>query len=64
MVAELGDYRATGIPIKLSETPGSVRSLPPRFGEHTREVLREAGLTEEEITRLIESGCVPEKRQK
>ncbi len=64
MVAELGDYRGTGIPIKLSDTPGSVRSVPPGFGEHNHEVLRDAGLSDDEISRLIAAGCVAEKRKK
>jgi crotonobetainyl-CoA:carnitine CoA-transferase CaiB-like acyl-CoA transferase len=64
MVAELGDYRETGIPIKLSDSPGSVRSVPPRFGEHSHAVLRDAGLSDDEISRLIAAECVPEKRKK
>jgi len=34
-----------GVPIKLSETPGSVRTPPPKLGEHTSAVLREFGAT-------------------
>ena len=30
-----GKIRQVGIPIKLSDTPGKVRSLPPLPGEHT-----------------------------
>lgn len=36
-----GPIRVTGVPIRLSETPGSVRTPPPRLGEHTDAVLRE-----------------------
>lgn len=36
--------RLLGIPVKLSETPGAVRTPPPRLGEHTQQVLREVGL--------------------
>lgn len=32
-----------GVPLKLSATPGRVERRPPRFGEHTDEVLRELG---------------------
>lgn len=39
----------TAVPVAFSEAPGAVRRLPPRLGEHTREVLREAGLSEAEI---------------
>ncbi|ETF02291.1 carnitine dehydratase [Advenella kashmirensis W13003] len=37
MVIEQGSYRAINTPIKLSRTPGGLRSLPPAFGEHNRE---------------------------
>lgn len=58
MVVSIGDYRGTGIPARLSRTPGSVRAAPPRFGQHSLELLREAGLTEAEIDRLIASDVV------
>jgi len=38
---ERGPLRQIGIPVKLSATPGSLRTLPPRLGEHTEAVLRE-----------------------
>jgi crotonobetainyl-CoA:carnitine CoA-transferase CaiB-like acyl-CoA transferase len=41
----LGALRLVGTPVKLSETPGRLRSAPPRLGEHTAEVL--ASLTKE-----------------
>ena len=54
MVVAIGtDYRGIGTPIKLSRTPGAARSAPPRFGEHTREVLRELGCSDAEIDSLI-----------
>jgi crotonobetainyl-CoA:carnitine CoA-transferase CaiB-like acyl-CoA transferase len=37
---------------------GYVESPPPVLGEHTVEVLREAGLSDEEISNLKESGVV------
>ena len=43
-----------------SETPLSVRRPAPRLGEHTREVLAEAGLDESEITRLVGEQVVSE----
>jgi crotonobetainyl-CoA:carnitine CoA-transferase CaiB-like acyl-CoA transferase len=36
-----GPIRVTGIPIKLSETPGAVHSPPPLLGEHTAAVLHD-----------------------
>jgi CoA:oxalate CoA-transferase len=35
-----GPLNVLGVPIKLSDTPGSVVSPPPRLGEHTAAVLR------------------------
>ena len=51
-----GALRFPGIPLGFSATPGAIERLPPRLGEHTVEVLREAGFSPEEIERLIASG--------
>jgi crotonobetainyl-CoA:carnitine CoA-transferase CaiB-like acyl-CoA transferase len=48
----LGRIRTLGSPIKMSATPPIVRRRAPLLGEHTAEVLREAGLTDEEIKKL------------
>jgi len=45
-----------GIPIKLSETPGTLRMGPPRFGEHTDEILADLGYSAEEITSFHKNG--------
>lgn len=50
-----GRLRMTRFPYTFSETPASVRRLPPRLGEHSVEVLREAGLPQAEIDALIAS---------
>jgi alpha-methylacyl-CoA racemase len=50
--------RQLGIPVKMSETPGSVRTPGPALGEHTREVLSALGYADEEIERLEEAGVV------
>jgi crotonobetainyl-CoA:carnitine CoA-transferase CaiB-like acyl-CoA transferase len=34
-----GKTQVLGIPVRLSETPGSVRLPAPEFGEHTEEIL-------------------------
>ncbi|HET7386728.1 MAG TPA: CoA transferase [Nocardioidaceae bacterium] len=44
-----GRIRVLGVPVKLSETPGSVRSPAPLLGEHTDEILRRCGYTDAEI---------------
>jgi alpha-methylacyl-CoA racemase len=50
--------RQLGIPIKLSETPGSVRTPGPALGEHTREVLAALGYDDDAIAALEEAGAV------
>ena len=47
-----------GVVPKLSATPGTVRSSAPRLGDDTDAVLREAGLTEEQIALLRAKGVV------
>lgn len=64
MVVELGHPRAgtvkvTGVPIKLSDTPGAVTSPPPVLGEHTGPVLTEwLGMSEEDVEELRREGVV------
>jgi crotonobetainyl-CoA:carnitine CoA-transferase CaiB-like acyl-CoA transferase len=41
---------------RFSETPSDLRLHPPRLGEHTEEVLREAGLSEAEIDAALGRG--------
>lgn len=55
---ELGAFRTTGLPFKLSRSPGAIRRRPPLHGEHTDEVLAECGLAPEEIARLREQQVV------
>ena len=55
---ELGTLHNIGIPVKLSLTPGQVRRRAPALGEHSEEVLREAGYSTEEVVRLVEQGVV------
>ena len=53
-----GTIRNVGIPVKFSETPGNIRRPPPRFAEHTAEVLAEFGYTMGEIDTLRDRGIV------
>jgi crotonobetainyl-CoA:carnitine CoA-transferase CaiB-like acyl-CoA transferase len=49
---------AIGVPVKLSETPGSVRNAAVDFGESTGAILKELGYTEEEITLLARKDVI------
>jgi len=51
--------RQLGIPVKLDRTPGEHNRLPgPGLGEHTEQVLRAAGYSEEQVAELLEQGAV------
>ncbi|MGB0498199.1 MAG: CaiB/BaiF CoA transferase family protein [Rubricella sp.] len=59
MVAEADGVRVLGNPIAFSRTkPDPTRRRPPRFGEHTDELMREAGFGEDEIAALRADGTV------
>ena len=52
-----GAIRQLGVPIKLSATPGGVRTAPPVLGQHTDAILRELGLKEADILRFKADGA-------
>jgi len=57
--ASIGPLRVLGVPVKLSETPGSVRTAPPLLGEHTAAVLQhEFGLGADELQALSAAGVL------
>jgi crotonobetainyl-CoA:carnitine CoA-transferase CaiB-like acyl-CoA transferase len=64
MVVELthpkaGKMRVTGVPIKLSETPGAVTSPPPLLGEHNQQVLEEwLHIPAAEVEQLHQAGAL------
>ncbi|MGW4527233.1 CaiB/BaiF CoA transferase family protein [Amycolatopsis sp. NPDC004378] len=53
-----GTVRTLAAPIRLSETPASVRRVPPRLGEHNAEVLAEHGYDAGRIAALTEAGVL------
>jgi formyl-CoA transferase/CoA:oxalate CoA-transferase len=53
-----GKLRVVGVPVRLSQTPGAVRTPSPALGEHTAEVLGELlGLAPREIDALRTAGA-------
>jgi formyl-CoA transferase/CoA:oxalate CoA-transferase len=55
----IGAVEVLGIPVKLSDTPGAVRSAPPRLGEHTGRVLNELlHLSRTEYRALVDAGVL------
>ncbi len=58
LIADIDGTRYTRAPITLSDTPVALRRGAARVGEHTREVLRETGISEERIDELERSGVV------
>lgn len=57
--AALGPMRVLGTPLKLSETPGTIRTAPPTLGADTAAVLtRDLGMTEADVAALRDRGVV------
>ena len=58
-----GTVRVVGPPVRLSETPGAVRTPAPLLGEHTDDVLHDRlGLDDDEIERLRREGVIGQRR--
>ena len=53
-----GAVKTIGQPIELDDTPAQIRTAPPLLGEHTDDVLREAGYADEAIRAFRERGAV------
>lgn len=53
-----GRFKTIATPVKLSDTPGSIRTGAPALGEHTRQILAEAGLAAKEIDALADAGVI------
>ena len=54
----LGTLRTLGTPIKMSATPLNPRRRGPMLGEHTDDVLAEAGFSNDEIEQLRYAGAI------
>ena len=54
-----GAIRALGVPMKLGDTPGAVRTPPPTLGQHTRTILQDdLAYDSAEVERLLQEGVV------
>jgi crotonobetainyl-CoA:carnitine CoA-transferase CaiB-like acyl-CoA transferase len=53
-----GKIRQARPSARFSDTPAEIRRMPPRLGEHSRAILREAGFTEEDVASMIEKKVV------
>ena len=47
-------------PARFSESPAAIRRLPPRLGEHTREILAEVGYSDADIDALVGAKAIGE----
>jgi crotonobetainyl-CoA:carnitine CoA-transferase CaiB-like acyl-CoA transferase len=56
----LGTVRALGTPLRFGSSRARIERGGPLLGEHTREVLAEAGCLPDEIARLVSSGVAQE----
>jgi succinyl-CoA---D-citramalate CoA-transferase len=50
--------KQVGISVKLSETPGSIRSLAPTLGQHTDAILADLGYTPQDVARWRADGAI------
>jgi len=53
-----GRITTMATPVKLEKTPGTIRTGAPALGEHSRDILRETGLTTAEIDALAADGVI------
>jgi crotonobetainyl-CoA:carnitine CoA-transferase CaiB-like acyl-CoA transferase len=53
-----GEVVVPDVPVRFADSPGAIDRLPPRLGEHGREILREIGMHPDEIEALAANGGV------
>ncbi|MEI5997877.1 CoA transferase [Paraburkholderia bengalensis] len=58
LLVEIGSYRGTGTPIKLSRTPATYRTPPPALGGDTQTVLTSLGIDEKTQQQLFDAGVL------
>jgi crotonobetainyl-CoA:carnitine CoA-transferase CaiB-like acyl-CoA transferase len=63
LMTEVAGRRFVRTPLKFSQTPVALKAGPAEVGQHTREVLAEAGFAPEEIESLVASGAAATERK-
>lgn len=53
-----GEVRVVGPPVRFGQTPGAIRTGPPAVGQHTGEVLKGLGYSDDELRAFHEEGVV------
>jgi succinate--hydroxymethylglutarate CoA-transferase len=53
-----GPIKLVNTPVKFSESTPGIRSAPPTLGQHTVEVLKQLGYSEEQVEEFRSSGVV------
>ena len=55
---KVGKIKLTGIPTKLSDTPGEILTPPPVLGQHNKEILIGLGYTDKNIDEMQKEGVI------
>jgi crotonobetainyl-CoA:carnitine CoA-transferase CaiB-like acyl-CoA transferase len=64
IIGQCDDYRGIASPIRFSRTPGRMRRRPPRFAEHSTEILESHGYASNEIDALERDGIATVRRNR
>ncbi|KYO50208.1 CoA transferase [Tistrella mobilis] len=63
MTIEIDGYRGLGAPVRPRRSPPGYRLRPPGFAEHTADILRQHGFSDDEVTALETSEVTPTRRR-